>query len=264
MPIGATRTPIKTHQRHVLKFEETMYPDQIEQSGDKPSSGLMGINFAVPSDSADAAKRRLLESGIESVHALKDFIVEYDRMKEERDQLKRQITDSLEELEMLRKQVQQLKIRRDQFSSTLSTLISQMETVVRKAQHFVDTHLSNGNRRWFPTLRNTKEEGQFQAAFKLISSTPATPADPVSTPREPDLAEATPATPADPSSIPLAPDAADSANAPETPADPSSPASDPADVMKKVLATWAEASSMPKAPDLAEPSTPAPSASKAE
>jgi hypothetical protein len=34
--------------------------------------------------------------------------------------------------------------------------------------------------------------------------------------------------------------------------------------MKKVLATWAEASSMPKAPDLAEPSTPAPSASKAE
>jgi FtsZ-binding cell division protein ZapB len=87
----------------------------------------MGINFAVPSDSADAAKRRLLESGIESVHALKDFIVEYDRMKEERDQLKREITDSLEELEMLRKQVQQLKIQRDQFSSTLSTLISQME-----------------------------------------------------------------------------------------------------------------------------------------
>ena len=140
-----------------------MYPDQIEQSGDKPSSGLMGINFAVPSDSADAAKRRLLESGIESVHALKDFIVEYDRMKEERDQLKRQITDSLEELEMLRKQVQQLKIRRDQFSSTLSTLISQMETVVRKAQHFVDTHLSNGNRRWFPTLRNTKCSSNCQA-----------------------------------------------------------------------------------------------------
>ena len=208
-----------------------MYPDQIEQSGDKPSSGLMGINFAVPSDSADAAKRRLLESGIESVHALKDFIVEYDRMKEERDQLKRQITDSLEELEMLRKQVQQLKIRRDQFSSTLSTLISQMETVVRKAQHFIDTHLSNGNRRWFPTLRNGKE-GRFHADFKLITSAPATPADPVLMPRTPDLAEATPPTPADPSSISLRPDAADSANAPAVPADPSSLASDPADLRR--------------------------------
>jgi hypothetical protein len=73
-----------------------------------------------------------------------------------------------------------------------------------------------------------------------------------------------PATPADPSSIPLAPDAADLANAPATPADPSSPASDPADVMRKVLATWADASSMPREPDLPEPSTPAPSASKAE
>ena len=242
-----------------------MYPDpnQIEQSDDKPPSGLVGISFAVPSDSADDAKRRLLESGIESVRALKGFIVEYDRMKEERDQLKRQITGSLEELEMLRKQVQQLEVQRDQFSSTLSTLISQMGTVVRKAQHFVDTHISNGNRRWFPTLRNGKED-RFQADFKLITSTPATPADPVSTPRGPDLAEATPATPADPSAIPLAPDAADLANAPATPADPSSPASDPADVMRKVLATWADASSMPRAPDLAEPSTPAPSASKAE
>jgi hypothetical protein len=54
-----------------------MYPDlnQIEQSDDKPPSGLVGISFAVPSDSADDAKRRLLESGIESVRALKGFIV---------------------------------------------------------------------------------------------------------------------------------------------------------------------------------------------
>ena len=37
-----------------------MYPDlnQIEQSDDKPPSGLVGIGFAVPSDSADDAKRR--------------------------------------------------------------------------------------------------------------------------------------------------------------------------------------------------------------
>jgi hypothetical protein len=139
----------------------------------------------------------------------------------------------------------------------------QMETVVRKAQHFIDTHISNGNRRWLPTLRSGKED-RFQADFKLITSTPATPAGPASTPRGPDLTEATPATPADPSSIPLAPDAADFANAPATPADPSSPASDPVDVMRKVLATWADASSMPRAPDLPEPSTPAPSASKAE
>src|SRR4029077_5173188 len=177
-----------------------MYPDlnQIEQSDDKQPGGLVGIGFAVASDSADNAKRRLLESAIESVRALKGFIVEYDRMKEERDQLKRQIAGSLEEVETLRKQVRQLEVQRDQFSSTLSTLISQMETVVRKAQHFVDTHLSNGNRRWFPTLRNGKED-RFQQDSKLIGSTPATPANPVSTPRGPDLAEATPATPADPS-----------------------------------------------------------------
>ena len=133
-----------------------MYPNlnQIEQSDDKPPSGLVEIGFAVPSDSADDAKRRLLESGIESVRALKGFIVEYDRMKEERDQLKRQITGSLEEVETLRKQVQQLEVQRDQCSNTLSALISQMETVVRKAQHFIDTHISNGNRRWFPTLRS--------------------------------------------------------------------------------------------------------------
>ena len=135
---------------------------------------------------------------------------------------------------------------RDQFSNTLSTLISQMETVVRKAQHFIDTHISNGNRRWFPTLRNGKE-GRFQADFKLITSAPATPADPVSTPRAPDLAEATPPTPADPSSISLTPDAVDSANAPAVPADPSSLASDPADFMRKVLATWADALSMSRA-----------------
>jgi hypothetical protein len=55
----------------------------------------------VASDSADNAKRRLLESGIESVRALKGFIVEHDRMKEERDQLKRQITGS--EVETLRR-----------------------------------------------------------------------------------------------------------------------------------------------------------------
>jgi hypothetical protein len=68
-----------------------------------------------------------------------------------------------------------------------------------------------------------QKEGRFQADFKLITSAPATPADPVLTPRAPDLAEAMPATPADPSSL----------------------VSDPADFMRKVLATWADALSMP-------------------
>lgn len=241
-----------------------MYPDQIEQSGDKPSSGLMGINFAVPSDSADAAKRRLFESGIESVHALKDFIVEYDRMKEERDQLKRQMADRLDEVETLRDEIQQLKAQRDEFSNTLSTLVSQMGTAVRKAQRFIDIHVSNRNRRWFPAFRND-EGGQLQADLKLIENAPATPTDPSPIPPDPaDLMREVLATWAGPSSMTKASDPADLANAPATPADPSSPASDPTDVMKKVLATWAEASSMPKAPDLAEPSTPAPSASKAE
>ena len=192
----------------------------------------------------DDAKRRLIESGIESVRALKGFVAEYDRVKEERDQLKRQMTGSLDEIEILRDQVQQLKVQRDQFSSNLSTLTSHMETALRKARHFIDSNISDGNR-WFPALRNSRER-RFQADFKLVANAPATPADP--------------------SSIPLAPDRTDLAGASETPADPSSipEAPDPTEFMRKVLTTWADPLSMPRASDLAEPSTPAPPALKAE
>ena len=128
-----------------------MYPDGPDRTIRRRTAQRFGrIGFAVPSDSADDAKRRLLESGIESVRALKGFIVEYDRMKEERDQVKRQITGSLDEVETLRKKVQQLEIQRDQFSNTLSTLITEMETVVRKAQHFID---SRDDRRGLSTPR---------------------------------------------------------------------------------------------------------------
>jgi FtsZ-binding cell division protein ZapB len=215
-----------------------MYPDlnKIEQSHDKPPSGSIGIGTAGPSDSADDAKRRLIETSIESVRALKGFIAEYDRVTEERDQLKRQMTGSLAEVEMLREEVQQLKVQRDQFSSNLSTLTSQMETVVRKARHLND--ISDGNR-WFAALRNGKER-RLQADFKGVADALATPADPSSIRLVPDA----PATRADPSSTPWAPDLAD--------------------FMAKVPGTWAVPSSIPRASDLADPSTPAVPASKAE
>jgi hypothetical protein len=110
----------------LAETEQTMYPDlnQIEQSDDEQPSGLVGIGFAVASDSADNAKRRLLE--IESVRALKGFIVEYDRMKEGRDQLKRQITGSLEEVETQMEIVvgsQRLEtVRKADFTRTLNLL----------------------------------------------------------------------------------------------------------------------------------------------
>jgi hypothetical protein len=60
---------------------------------------------------------------------LKGFIAEHGRVKGEHDQLKRKMTDSLGEVEMLRNLVQQLKVQQEQFSNTLST------------------HIWNGNRR---------------------------------------------------------------------------------------------------------------------
>jgi hypothetical protein len=177
-----------------------MYPDlnKIEQSHDKAPSGSIGISFAVPSDFSDDAKRRLLELGIDSVRALKGFIAEYDRVKGERDQLERQMTGSLGEVETLRNQVQQLTVQRDKFTNTLSTVTSQMEAVVRKAQHLIDAHISDRNH-WYPALRNGKE-GRLQA-----ENAPARPPDPLSMPQAPNLADFMAkvlATPADPSSMP--------------------------------------------------------------
>ena len=160
----------------VSGLERTMYPDlsKIEQSEDRPPS--VGIGFALPSDPSDDPKRRLLEASIDSIRALKGFIAQYDRVKEERDQLKRQMADRLDEVETLRDEIQQLKAQRDEFSNTLSTLVSQMGTAVRKAQRFIDIHVSNRNRRWFPAFRND-EGGQLQADLKLVENAPATPTD---------------------------------------------------------------------------------------
>ena len=72
-------------------------------------------------------ERRLLESTIEHVRALKGFIAETWSSEGEHDQLKRQMTDSLGEVEMLRNLVQQLKVQQDQFSNALSALTSEME-----------------------------------------------------------------------------------------------------------------------------------------
>jgi len=62
-------------------------------------------------------------------------------VKGEHDQLKRKMTDSLGEVEMLRNLIQQLKVQQEQFSNTLSTITSEMETAARNAQRFVDTSM---------------------------------------------------------------------------------------------------------------------------
>lgn len=89
----------------------------------------------------DDEKHRLLESCADAVRALKGFMAEYDRVKGERDHLKRQITGVHSEVDMLRKQVEQLKGQRDQLSNRLSTLTGHVESfasrcleAVRKAR----------------------------------------------------------------------------------------------------------------------------------
>jgi hypothetical protein len=135
------------------------------------------IEQTVPSDSVDDVNKRLVESAIDHLRALKGFIAEYDRVKGEHDQLKRQMTGSLGEVEMLRNQVQQLKVQPDQLSNISSTLTSEMETAVRKAQNFIDTSMPRA-----PDLAD------------FIAKVRATQADPLSRRRAPDLAE--PSTPA--------------------------------------------------------------------
>jgi archaellum component FlaC len=103
---------------------------------------------------------------------LKGFIAEHGRVKGEHDQLKRKMTDSLGEVEMLRNLVQQLKVQQEQFSNTLSTITSEMETAARNAQRFVDTSMPR-----VPDLAD------------FIAKVRATQADPLSRRRAPNLPE---------------------------------------------------------------------------
>ncbi len=138
-----------------------MYPD------------LNKIERPVLSDADEGVEeRRLLESTIEHVRALKGFIAEHGRVRGEHEQLKRQMTDSLGDVEMLRNLVQQLKLQQEQFSSALSTLTSEMEATARKAQRFVD-----------PLMPRAPDLADFIAKVR------ATQADTLSEPRAPDLAE---------------------------------------------------------------------------
>ena len=138
-----------------------MYPD------------LNKIEERVLSDSDEGVEeRRLLESTIEHVRALKGFIAEHGRARGEHDQLKRQMTNSLGEVEMLRNLVQQLKVQQDQFSNALSALTSEMETAARKAQRLVD-----------PSMPRAPDLADFIAKVR------ATQADTLSAPRARDLAE---------------------------------------------------------------------------
>lgn len=143
-----------------------MYPD------------LNKIERMAQSGSADGVEeRRLLESTIGHIRALKGFIAEHCRLREEHDRLRRQMTDSPGEVEMLRNHVQRLKVQRDQLSNVLSTLISEIETAARKAERFADTSM--------PTAPDLAD---------FIAKVGAPPADPLSRRRAPNLAE--PSTPA--------------------------------------------------------------------
>ena len=86
--------------------------------------------------------------------------------------LKRQMTNSPGEVEMLRNLVQQLKVQQDQFSNALSALTSEMETAARKAQRLVD-----------PSMPRAPEFADFIAKVR------ATQADTLLAPRARDLAE---------------------------------------------------------------------------
>jgi chromosome segregation ATPase len=78
-------------------------------------------------------KSRLLESCADTVRALKGFIAEYDRLRGERDHLKREISSVHGEVDMLRKQVEQLKGQCDQLSNTLSTVTKQLESFASRS-----------------------------------------------------------------------------------------------------------------------------------
>ena len=143
-----------------------MYPD------------LNKIERMAQSSSADGVEeRRLLESTIGHIRALKGFIAEHCRLREEHDRLRHQMTHSPGEVEMLRNHVQRLKVQRDQLSNVLSTLISEIETAARKAERFADTSM--------PTAPDLAD---------FIAKVRATPPDPLSRRRASNLAE--PSTPA--------------------------------------------------------------------
>jgi len=134
---------------------------------------LNKIEQPVLSDSDEGfEERRLLQSTIEHVRALKGFLAEHGRVRGEHDQLKRQMTDSLGDVEMLRNLVQQLKVQQDQFSSALSTLTSEMEAAARKAQRVVD-----------PLMPRAPDLADFIAKVR------ATQAETLAAPRALDLAE---------------------------------------------------------------------------
>jgi hypothetical protein len=92
---------------------------------------------------------QVLESAMGTVAAVNRFIANFERVKEERDSLERQLGDARAENEALRKNFNDGEDRHDQLSKTVTTLTDQMETIaarcleaVRVVRAQVDHHSS--------------------------------------------------------------------------------------------------------------------------
>jgi chromosome segregation ATPase len=98
-------------------------------------------------ESQQDERHQLLESAMSTVAAVKRFVANVDRLKEERDNFDSQLANAFAENEMLRKQVNDAKDHHDLLSQTVATLTDQMESIAARCKEAVtivraqlDTH----------------------------------------------------------------------------------------------------------------------------
>jgi hypothetical protein len=72
---------------------------------------------------------QILESAMGTVAAVNRFIANFERVKEERDSLEKQLADARAENERLRKKINEGGDRHDHLSQTVATLADQMQTI---------------------------------------------------------------------------------------------------------------------------------------
>jgi hypothetical protein len=82
----------------------------------------------VGSHSQQDDRDRLLESAMTTVAAVKRLVANYDRLKEERDNIDRQLANAFADNETLRRQVNDAKDHHDHLSKVVATLTDQMES----------------------------------------------------------------------------------------------------------------------------------------
>jgi hypothetical protein len=75
---------------------------------------------------------QILESAMGTVAAVNRFIANFERVKEERNSLEKQLADARAENEKLRKKVNDGESRHDHLSQTVTTFTDQMETIAAR------------------------------------------------------------------------------------------------------------------------------------